>query len=336
MRSTAWSAYGVGGWYPDSSDGALPAVPGSRAAPAGGQCGRQSGYAMSLLDDFDEGPRMLGVPPPSAGFEGNSGRGKRGVGRCPRLARFAALIALSPLLVFATAANAGAPRMSPAGPNLLPNPGFEQAVPTQVPPGAYEPLLDTACQCNLLPAGWTYEGAAELFSMATIAPHSGHYDVVISGSLSGGTKFCEASAQVGCVANPTDPVKTAARQYYSLPPTWLTQNPIPVSAPHTYLLGSWVSWSTETVGQGVVLQARWLNAAGAPIGQSPVVTSASTPANNLQQHWTFVSGTVTAPAGATSVDVLLGATDDAWIGQVRFDDAYFGLAPHRLAAPKAK
>ncbi|MHB8341860.1 MAG: hypothetical protein ACYDB7_11920 [Mycobacteriales bacterium] len=225
--------------------------------------------------------------------------------------------------------------MSPPGPNLLPNPGFEQAVPTQLPPGAYEPTLASACQCNVLPAGWIYEGAAELFSMATTDPHSGHYDIVISGSLSGGTQLCELSGQVGCITNPTNPVKTAARQYYSLPPTWLTQNPIPVTPKVTYLLSSWVSWSTEDVHQGVFLQTRWLNAAGVPIAQSPVITFTSTPGNNLQENWAKVSGTVAAPAGAASVDVLLGATDDAWIGQVRFDDAYFGVAPHPVPAPKA-
>lgn len=237
----------------------------------------------------------------------------------------AAFLALSFL---ALPASAG-PTMSPPGPNLLPNPGFEQAQPAQVPAADYQPVV-TECQCNALPVGWIYEGAAELFSMSTVDPHSGHYDVVISGSLSGGRQLCEVEGQIGCVSNPTNAAKEAARPYYSLPPTWLTQSPIPVKAGQAYLLTSWVAWSTEDIGQGVTLQVRWLDANGLPISQVAVRDWRSTAANNLSQKWADIGGTVVAPSGAASADVLLGATDDAWIGQVRFDDAYFGLAPHPI------
>jgi hypothetical protein len=66
---------------------------------------------------------------------------------------------------------------------------------------------------------------------------------------------------------------------------------------------------------------RWVNASGTTVSQQTLVNYAD--GGNLSwKKFTYTK--VAAPAGATGAVLLLGQSDDAWNGQVIFDDVYFG------------
>lgn len=221
------------------------------------------------------------------------------------------------LVVSPAAALAGKPKPKPPvlGPNLVINAGFEASAiegnPASPPYSQPQPLL---------PTGWTFEGLSVLFDHSPNLHHSGKRAAAVSGSLSGGRKRCDTGS---CQDNPTNAVKDATASRYTLPPHWRTAAAIPVSAGKGYQLSFWGGWSTVTQGQGLDAIVRWVDASGATVKQQTVVKTT----DGGNQAWKkFSSPRLSAPAGATGAVLLLGQTDDLWIGQVYFDDVYFGTS----------
>jgi hypothetical protein len=219
------------------------------------------------------------------------------------------------LLGAPAAALAGKPKPPVLGPNLVVNAGFESSAiegnPASPPGSQPQPLL---------PTGWQFEGLTVLFDHSPNLHHTGKRAAAISGSLSGGRQFCETGS---CQENPANAVKDASATRFTLPPHWRTAAAIPVSAGKGYQLAFWGGWSTVTVGQGLDAIVRWVDAGGAIVKQQTVVKTT----DGGNQAWKkFSSPRLTAPAGATGVVLLLGQTDDLWIGQVYFDDVYFGTS----------
>lgn len=228
--------------------------------------------------------------------------------RLHRLAAFAAAAALvaTPLLT-------GGAQASDSG--LLPNGHFEESA---IEPG---PLAGRSPQ-GVLPTGWAFEGATLLFDHANGGPGGSKRIAAISGSYGGKRDVCGPT--VGCVHNPGTEVKDAARPVYTVDPAWRNAVPIAVTPGRTYTLAADVSWELVTEGEGAFGTVRWLGPSGSAIAASKVWRLSSTASSSIFRGWGRVSGTAVAPAGATHAVVLLGATDDIWIGQVRFDNAYFG------------
>jgi hypothetical protein len=148
--------------------------------------------------------------------------------------------------------------------------------------------------------------------------HSGKRAAAISGSLSGGTSFCETGS---CVPNPTNPVKDTAGTRFMLPPHWKSETPIAVTAGKAYQLSFWVSTSQLTVGKGFDGIVRWVDGGGATVAQQKLIDFA---VGGTQDWKKYTYPKVAAPAGATGAVLLLGQSDDLWTGQVVFDDVYFG------------
>ncbi|MHB8513315.1 MAG: hypothetical protein ACYDCC_14215 [Actinomycetota bacterium] len=233
------------------------------------------------------------------------------------------------------------PATSNAAGNLLPNPSFEQtALPSQVMDLQHSQGLNQP----LLPVGWIFEGATELFDHTPNHHHTGQYSVAISGSWSTPRHECSTVPVTGsCTDVPGGDVRdTVYGQVYSVAPAWRTQNPVAVSAGKQYRLSVYTLLSIPKDGTGAVTRVRWLDANGVPIGssQGPTLLAPSnggaswytflagaTAPGSFKDHsvlnWTKIGGTVTAPAGAAGAIVLLGYTDDAWNGQVVYDDACF-------------
>lgn len=228
----------------------------------------------------------------------------------------ALLLGLAMLSAPATAL-AGKPKPKPPvlGPNLVVNAGFEaseiEGNPASPPGSQPQPVL---------PTGWRFEGLTVLFDHSPNLHHSGKRAAAVSGSLSGGRKRCDTGS---CQDNPTNAVKDATASRYTLPPHWRTAAAIPVSAGKGYQLSFWGGWSTVTDGQGLDAIVRWVDASGATVKQQTVVRTH----DGGNQAWKkFNSARLTAPAGAIGAVLLLGQTDDLWIGQVYFDDVYFGTS----------
>jgi hypothetical protein len=213
------------------------------------------------------------------------------------------------------------------GPNLLPNASFESSVTEPAPVPQY-----TNTQ-PLLPVGWSAEGAAGLFDHGQHGAHTGKRAIGISDPASTPHNFCQ---QKQCVDDPADGPRTTAGLYYSETPMWRTQSAVPVTAGKSYQLSAWVSWALETIGYGAITQVRWVDANGAPVGLSAGPKLLATARNSPALAWTRISGTVTAPKGATGAIVLLGDDDDVWISSMQYDDAYFGTYTVMPAKPKAK
>ena len=199
------------------------------------------------------------------------------------------------------------------GPNLVVNPSFElsdiEGNPAAAPGSQSQPLL---------PTGWRFEGNTVLFDHSQNVHHSGKRAAAISGSLSGGTQFCETGS---CVNNPLNPVKDQLNSTYMLAPHWKTQAAIPVTAGKTYQLSFWATYTNITKGKGFDAIARWTNASGSVVLQQKLAEDAV--GGNLDWKQ-FTVPKIVAPAGATGVTLLLGQSDDAWTGQDAFDDVYFG------------
>ena len=208
-----------------------------------------------------------------------------------------------------------------AGPNLLPNSGFESSALD--PTGA----VGYTNPQPLLPTGWAFEGAAALFDHSQNGNHSGRRMAAISGNASGSRSVC-ADPPVGCHDNtPANIAKDNAALAYSVEPAWRNAVPVPVTAGTSYTVSSWVSLSFCTIGTGASLRIRWLNGGGAvPIKVDTVARRLQTQFDPVQvpTAWQQITGSAVAPPGATHAVVLLTYTDDAWIGQVMFDDVYFG------------
>jgi hypothetical protein len=199
---------------------------------------------------------------------------------------------------------------------LLPNGDFEQS--------ALEPdALAGRSPQGVLPTGWAFEGAAELFDHANGGPGASHRMAAISGSLGGKRDVC-AQPPVGCNHNPGTEVKDAARGVYTVDPAWRNAVPVDVVAGHTYTLAADVSWELVTEGEGVIARVRWIGTDGSVVSTSDAWRVVSNASTSAFRPWGNLAGAVTAPSGATKAVVLLGATEDTWIGQVRFDNAYFG------------
>lgn len=224
-------------------------------------------------------------------------------------------------LAFAAAAAAAllafGPGSAQAGPNLLPNGDFEESA---IEPAA--PLAGKQPQ-PLLPTGWAFEGAAGLFDHS---PHGGSGGSARAAGISipAGGKRSICGPEVGCHTNPTNGAKDEVSKTFSVNPAWRNALPVPVRAGTSYTLAFDLSWNIVTEGEGAFGKVRWLSSTGQVVGVSTPVLVRSNATNNVYRGWGRVSGAATAPAGATSAVVLLGATDDVFISQVLFDKAFFG------------
>lgn len=201
------------------------------------------------------------------------------------------------------------------GPNLLPNPSFEQSVIEPAPVPAY-----TTSQ-PLLPTGWAFEGAAGLFDHGQHNAHTGKRAATISDPASGPAQFCQ---QKTCVPNPIDGPRQSAMQYYSESPYWRTLQAVPVTPGKTYQLSTWVAWTLMTIGIGAETQVRWVDGNGVGIAITPGPSLIANARNSPALTYTKISGQVKAPAGAVGAIIMLGCGDDAWISGINYDDAYFG------------
>lgn len=207
-----------------------------------------------------------------------------------------------------------------AGPNLLPNASFERSVVE--PPAPVPPYTNPQ---PALPEGWIFEGAAGLFDHSQ-NDHvgSGRRMAAISIPASGKRVIC-ADTNVFCEPDPTTSIREqTAAQYYSLPPAWRNALPVAVQGGKTYTLSGWMKVALVTEGEFAIMRVRWLDANGVPIAlmNGPRLVSAG----QAESAWTFKSANVTAPSNARQAVVLLAHSTDVWIGQVRFDQVYFGLA----------
>jgi len=199
-----------------------------------------------------------------------------------------------------------------AGANLLPNPSFEYGAADVTAQPQY-----TNSQ-PLLPQGWAFEGSSGLFDHSQNGSHTGRRMAAISIPASGKRRMCDAQGAGGpCVDNPAQAAKDGARQYYSVNPAWRTLNQVNVSAGTSYTISAWAAGELVTAGEGAFLGGRWYSGS-VPIGYSQVGPVA------VNTTWQQFSGAFTAPSGATKAHILFGHSDDTWIGQVRFDDVFFG------------
>jgi len=236
-----------------------------------------------------------------------------------RMLRTAGVIALSVALVGGAAAQA-APKKRKAkpGPNLVVNAGFEDSAlegNPVFPPGSLDQPV--------LPTGWSVEGLTVLFDHTPNKFNSGKRSAAISGSLSGPDRFCPAPPN--CVDNPTKGVKGQVAPYHTLAPHWRTAAAIPVTAGTEYVLSAWMSWVIVTAGEGSSMKVRWMKADGMPLSED-IQLKRSTVENNNDLPFAKQTFKVKAPAGATGAVIMLGQTDDAWTGQVIYDDVHFGTA----------
>lgn len=234
--------------------------------------------------------------------------------------------------------------------NLIPNPSVEQSY---LPPQIANPTPDV--NQPVLPVGWIFEGASELFDHAAHAPgaHKGQYFVQVSGSWSGPRRDCSAksaNAAAPCVDVPGGAQRDQLYQYYSVAPAWRPQMPIPVTPGQKYTFSSWMFRSIPLDGTGAITKVRWLDANNVPIkiengpslvasesGRSNYYTfalqSAQGPGPFLDQStvWQYRAADLTAPAGARFAIPLLGFSDSAWIGSSGFDYVCFTPTPALLS-----
>lgn len=203
------------------------------------------------------------------------------------------------------------------GSNLAPNPGFELS-PTD-PSGA-------TTRQPLLPTGWIFEGAAGLFDHSENGKHTGKRMIAISVPASTVREVCQQST---CVDSPANTAKDATAKYYSVTPFWRTASAITVTAGTTYKFSVFESRSLATVGiGGAISKVRWVDATGLPILETVGPKRIQTAGDAAETQWGDdpMSKNVTAPAGATGAILFLGAADDLFISQIKFDDVFFGTA----------
>jgi hypothetical protein len=237
------------------------------------------------------------------------------------LPRRRVLLALCVGLSFsvAGAAQAGAPKL---GPNLAPNPSFEQST------------ADPATQQGIpvTPVGWSFEGATILFDYNQRIGHTGKRNVAISGSLAPGRQVCDASTgSYTCAPNPaasaTGAVDDASMAAFSVRPFWVSAGAIPVKAGSRYRFSMYsirpsLDPNAGVVGEGAASKVRWLDAAGATI--KVVDGPVSLKGAKRELGFRLSSADVVAPAGAVGAKLLLGHSDyTVTSAQVAFDDIAF-------------
>jgi hypothetical protein len=238
------------------------------------------------------------------------------------LLRLVALpIALS--VGLAGAAQAGAPKV---GPNLAPNPSFEQS------------SADPATQQGIpvTPVGWSFEGATILFDYNQRGGHTGARNAAVSGSLAPGSQVCDASGAAAtggytCVPNPASPatgaVNQGAQNAYSIRPFWVTAATVKVVAGRRYRFSVWairpsLDPNAGVEGEGAQTRVRWVDAAGSAISVVDGASFVKTKKRSL--GFKLVSADLTAPAGAAGAVLMLGHTDyTVTSAQVAFDDVSF-------------
>jgi hypothetical protein len=237
-----------------------------------------------------------------------------------------------------------------AGPQLMPNPGFElsQAEGSVAVGGGV--IADQPSPANgvliqpLLPSGWAFEGSAGLFDHtdngsdvlgARRNARSGKRYAAISLPASGKKEQCVDQVS-RCVENPaTGPKENTVAAVYSVNPVWRNAVPVRVNPGQAYVLSVWTSGELMTAGTRAFARVRWLSAGGTVLSLSPEAsyTVRDTDFCNAENQpgggtpgycWRQISVTATAPAGAATAVVLLGHSEDTWIGQVMFDDVFFG------------
>ncbi|MCA1840295.1 MAG: hypothetical protein ABR507_02380 [Actinomycetota bacterium] len=211
------------------------------------------------------------------------------------------------------------PSHATAGSNLLLNPGFEQS--------ALDPsgVIGYTNPQPLLPTSWAFEGASALFDHSQNGSHSGRRQAGISGNLAGTSSVC-APPPAGCQSDgPGELAKNTAALAYSATPAWRNALPIPVTQNTNYTASVWQSRSFVSLGGGVAIRVRWLTGAGQPLRIDTVASVTNThDSPDIPTPWAQISGSVTSPVGAAQAVILLTYTNDLWIGNVVFDDVYFG------------
>ena len=226
-------------------------------------------------------------------------------------------LALAALMLLPLAAQPG---HAAPGPNLLPNASFERSVVE--PPAPVPPYTNPQ---PALPEGWAFEGAAGLFDHSQNDHFgAGRRMAAISIPLSGKRRACIGDpVPETCVDDPTTATReNTAATYYSLPPAWRNALPVTVQGGKSYTLSGYLKVALVTAGEAAILRVRWLDANGLPISiaNGPRLNSTG----EVESGWTLKTGTVTSPALARQAVVLLAHTTDVWLGQVRFDQVYFG------------
>ena len=216
-----------------------------------------------------------------------------------------------------------APKAPKLGPNLAPNPSFEESLDATTVDGNYNPVP---------PVGWATEGATVLFDYKTSVGRTGKKMVAISGALGGGKQVCDGSTGVDtCTANPayagTSQVDQGTRNTYSMRPFWTTADGIAVTAGKTYRFSAWAAMpslnpNAGVPGEGAATQVRWLDAAGNGIGIAEGGKLVKTAKRVL--GFKLVTADLKAPAGAVGAVLMLGHTEYVHTGsQVAFDDVSF-------------
>jgi hypothetical protein len=221
------------------------------------------------------------------------------------------------------AAHAGSPKL---GPNLVPNPSFEQS------------SVDQATQQGVpvTPVGWSFEGATILFDYNQRGGHTGARNIAVSGSLAPGSQVCDASGAAAtggytCVPNPAASVTGAAndgaQNTYSIRPFWVNATAIPVKAGKRYRFSVFairpsLDPSAGVDGQGALTRVRWVDATGKALSVSDGASLVKGPKRQL--GFKLISADLVAPAGAAGAVLMLGHTDyTVTSAQVAFDDVSF-------------
>lgn len=235
--------------------------------------------------------------------------------------RTRALLVL-PLALSVAVAGAAQARPPKLGPNLAPNPSFEQSSADQA----------TQNGIPVTPVGWSFEGATILFDYNQRGGHTGARNVAVSGSLAPGKQVCDASSgSYQCVANPaasvTGAVNDGTQKTYSIRPFWITAAPIPVTAGKRYRFSVFairpsLDPSAGVNGEGALTRVRWVDAAGKALSVTDGATLVKGPKRQL--GFKLISADLVAPAGAAGATLMLGHTDyTVTSAQVAFDDVTF-------------
>ena len=237
-------------------------------------------------------------------------------------------LAASACLALALSGTALAGTKTTLGPNLVPNPGFEQS--------QNDALVDNGIPVP--PVGWTFEGATIVFDYKGDGGHTGRHRVAISGSLAPGRQICDASTGAyTCVPNPaasgTSQVNDAALPYSSIRPFWVSAAPIPVATGKTYRFGMYslrpsFDPSVGVNGEGPVSKVRWVNASGSTVSVVNGPQALKTAKRELGYRFSTLD--LVAPAGAVGAKLLLGHSDyTVTSAQVAFDDISFAQVTRR-------
>jgi hypothetical protein len=219
-----------------------------------------------------------------------------------------------------------------AGPNKILNPGFETSV---LPEPVRQAAFSNGLKNGLYAPDWRFEGVTALFDQTGQDPHTGNMAGAISGSLSGPRNECS----VQCVDVPGSDVRDQVYDRFSVAPAFVSAVPFAVTSGAAYTFSFYVRTSILRDLTGAVTRVRWYDANHLPIsttrGPSLIApkdgatylafaNGDSTQFNAHSYGWRLLSKALTAPSTAKFAEVVLGYSDDAWIGQVVYDDVFFG------------